>query len=105
MNLYLIASMLYTCIETRKAVFFLNQLGILVERSRAPKVNLKVQKEGPTMDRLVKLIKNKVEEVRMTGPDKKNSSVDHREDQMLDTVVDVDKISFLVSIFSRRQCS
>ena len=60
-------------------------------------MDLQTEKSGAGLERLVKLVKNKVEEVKMTNPDKNKSDVEQNEDKMLDTVVDVNKISFMVS--------
>ena len=73
------------------------QLGILIERSRAPRVDLKTEKSGAGLERLVRLVKNEVEEIKMNNPDKNKSDVEQNEDQVLDSVVDVNKISFMVS--------
>ena len=73
------------------------QLGILIERSRAPKVDLQTEKTGAGLERLVKLVKNKVEEAKVADPDKNKSDVEQNEDKMLNSVVDVNKISFMVS--------
>ena len=73
------------------------QLGILIERSRAPRVDLQTEKSGAGLERLVKLVKNKVEEIKMTNPDKNKSDVEQNEDEVLDSVVEVNKISFMVS--------
>ena len=60
-------------------------------------MDFQTEKSGAGLERLVKLVKNKVEEVKMTNPDKNKSDVEQNEDKMLDTVVDVNKISFMVS--------
>ena len=60
-------------------------------------MDLQTEKSGAGLERLVKLVKNKVEEVKMTNPVKNKSDVEQNEDKMLDSVVDVNKISFMVS--------
>ena len=56
-----------------------------------------MEKSGAGLERLVKLVKNKVEEVKVTNPDKNKNHVEQNEDKMLNSVVDVNKISFMVS--------
>ena len=70
-----------------------------MERSRAPKVDLQLDKGGASLDRLISLVKNKVEEVHVTGSDKNTTDVEQNKDQGLDSVVDINKISFLVHNF------
>ena len=67
-----------------------------MERSRARRVDLQTSNGGASLDKLLRLVKNKVEEVRMAVPDKNPVEVEQNKDQMLDGVVDVNKISFLV---------
>ena len=60
-------------------------------------MDLQTEKNGAGLERLVKLVKTKVEEMKMTDPDKNKNDVELNEDKMLDSVVDVNKISFMVS--------
>ena len=60
-------------------------------------MDLQTEKSGAGLERLVRLVKNKVEEIKMNNPDKNKSDVEQNEDQVLDIVVDVNKISFMVS--------